>query len=115
MSKLNEQELQQSTERLVSNEVITNMSSIVSEFMIKNSDFFDEFPELIDGYFENEDGEEEYCEIYEYWAVSNWLADKLILKGEHVTKDFYGHCIWGRTTTGQAISMDCVVRTIANC
>ena len=113
MSRLNEQELQRSAERLVNNEVVTNMSCIVSEFMIKNPEFFDEFPELIDGYFENEEGEEEYFEIYEYWAVSHWFADKLILKGERVSKDFYGHCVWGRTTTGQSIAMDCVIRQLA--
>lgn len=112
MSKFTEQQLQQRAERLVQNEVVTNMSVIVSQFMITSTEFFDEFPELIDGYFENEEGEEEYLEIFEYWSVSDWLADKLILRGEKVTKDFYGHCIWGRTTTGQAIDMDCVVRSI---
>ena len=33
-------------------------------FMIKNAEFFDEFPELKDGYFENDEAEEEYLEIY---------------------------------------------------
>lgn len=113
MSRLNEQELQQSAERLVNNEVVTNMGCIVSEFMIKKPEFFDEFPELTDGDFENEEGEEEYLEIYEYWAVSNWFADKPLLSCERVEKDFYGHCVWGGTTSGQAISMDCVVRALA--
>ncbi|WP_040513612.1 hypothetical protein, partial [Paraglaciecola polaris] len=62
---------------------------------------------------ENEEGEEEFVEIFEYWAVSNWLADKLILSGEKVEKDFYGHCVWGRTCSGQAISLDHVIRNIA--
>lgn len=51
-------------------------------------------------------------EVYEHWAVSSWLADKLIAKGERVDKDFAGLCVWARTTTGQAIGMDGVIRAI---
>lgn len=50
-------------------------------------------------------------EVYEHWAVTDWFADKLIAQGEKVDKDFGNLCIWARTTTGQAISMDgCVQR-----
>lgn len=52
-------------------------------------------------------------EIFEYWAISDWLGDKLLEAGERVCKDFYGLCIWGRTCTGQSISMDHVIQRIA--
>lgn len=52
-------------------------------------------------------------EVCEHWAVSDWLADKLIKRGEKVDKDFAGLTVWARTTTGQAISMDSVIRDIA--
>jgi len=51
-------------------------------------------------------------EVYEHWIVSDWLADKLIEQGEKVDKDFSGLCVWARTTTGQAISMDAVIERI---
>jgi hypothetical protein len=51
-------------------------------------------------------------EVYEHWAVTDWLADKLIDHGEKVDKDFAGLCVWARTTTGQAIYADGVIEAI---
>ena len=51
-------------------------------------------------------------EVFEHWLVSDWLADKLISKGETVVKDYMGLTIWGRTTSGQAISLDYVIQQI---
>ncbi len=59
------------------------------------------------GHYNHED-------VYEYWFISDWLADKLEDKGEivlHEFADFYS--VWGRSTTGQAISMDSVIEDIA--
>lgn len=53
-----------------------------------------------------------YRDVYEHWIVSDWLADKLIEKGEKVDKDFAGMTIWARTTTGQAIYCDHVIEQI---
>ena len=51
-------------------------------------------------------------EVYEHWAVSEWLADKLEAKGERIDRDFAGMTVWARTTTGQAISIDAVSEQI---
>lgn len=51
-------------------------------------------------------------EIYEHWIVSDWLAARLEERGERIDHDFTGLTVWGRTTTGQAISMDYVIRQI---
>lgn len=51
-------------------------------------------------------------EVYEHWIVSDWLAQKLRERGEAVSDDISGLVVWGRTTTGQAISMDAVIRDI---
>ncbi len=69
------------------------------------------------------DGYEEACqkddiephdrEVYEHWAVSDWLADKLEAKGEKVDRDFAGLIVWARTTTAQAIAADWVIEQIA--
>lgn len=48
-------------------------------------------------------------EIYEHWAISEWLAEKLEAKGERIDRNFAGLCVWGRTCTGQSISMDGVI------
>ena len=60
------------------------------------------------------DGADPYInEIYEHWAISEWLGKKLEARGERVDFDFCGLVVWGRTTTGQAISMDHVIQEIA--
>lgn len=51
-------------------------------------------------------------EIFEHWFVTEWFADRLEAKGEKVDKDFAGHCVWARTTTGQGIASDSVVQAI---
>lgn len=51
-------------------------------------------------------------EVYEHWAVSNWLAEQLIAQGERVDTDFAGLNIWARTCTGLDISMDGVIQKI---
>lgn len=51
-------------------------------------------------------------EIFEHWAVTQWLADALIAQGERVDTDFEGLCVWARTTTGQGIAMDSVIRRV---
>lgn len=58
---------------------------------------------------EVEDLEQEQAEIFEWWAVSGWLCEKLAEKGACVIKD---HNLWGRTTTGQAILLDHVISQI---
>lgn len=50
-------------------------------------------------------------EIYEYWLVSPYLGEKLRENGEAVLER-YGAWVWGRTCTGQTISLDGVMRKI---
>lgn len=61
---------------------------------------------------EDNDIEPYQREVFEHWIVSDWLADKLIEKGEKVDKDFAGLTVWGRTTTGQGIAQDWVIEQI---
>lgn len=51
-------------------------------------------------------------EIYEHWAVSDFLARRLEGKGERVF-DLCGLQVWGRSCTGQAILLDSVIKQIA--
>ena len=54
----------------------------------------------------------EAAEIYEWWAVTEWLAQKLVSIGEPVLDNAYGHW-WGRTCTGQGMLMDGTLQQIA--
>lgn len=51
-------------------------------------------------------------EVFEHWAVSNWLAKKLIAQGEKVDTDFAAMNVWARTTTGQGIANDSCIEKI---
>ena len=42
-------------------------------------------------------------EVYEWWIISDWLANKLKANGEVI---ILHENIWGRTCTGQVISLD---------
>ena len=54
---------------------------------------------------------EDCKEIYEWWAVSDWLAEQLEKHGEAMLINDYGKW-WGRTCTGQAIYEDSVIEEI---
>jgi hypothetical protein len=61
---------------------------------------------------EGEEIEPHEREVFEHWAVSEWLADQLEAEGEKVARDFQGLNVWARTTSGQMISMDWVMERI---
>jgi hypothetical protein len=54
---------------------------------------------------------DELPEVFEWWGVSSWFAEKLKEQGQ-VVIDEYQTSIWGRQTTGQAILLDSVVSRI---
>lgn len=60
-----------------------------------------------------EQPEDEPQEIFEWWIVSEWLADKLKAHKEVIINDGY-NTIWGRTCTGQAILLDGVINEICS-
>lgn len=47
----------------------------------------------------------DWPEVYEWWAVSPWLGEKLAQHGGCVI-DVWGKSYWGRQATGQAIYLD---------
>ncbi len=70
-------------------------------------------------FLDSETGQCENCyeetqepqEIFEWWLVSSWFGRKLLMEGEPILDNGYG-VWWGRTTTGQVISMDYVIEKI---
>ena len=59
------------------------------------------------------DYEDDCLDIYEYWIVGAHLADDLEEVGAVIFETNDGTKIWGRTTTGQAISLDAVFQAAA--
>ena len=68
-----------------------------------------EYPESI---CNDHDVEPYNVEIFEFWAVSDYLARRLEEQG-HATGELFDFTIWGRPTTGQGISLDYVILKIA--
>lgn len=56
-------------------------------------------------------GESEPKEIFEWYRITNWMADLLRDRNEAILANDYGTW-WGRAATGQAVYMDGVIRDI---
>ena len=97
-------ELQRKSKKIVVDQVIMCVSILIHGIS-DSPDFQDAVQELY--------GYDEEREVLEFWAVSEWLADKLIEKGEQVGKGFLGMHVWGRRCSGQAIYLDEVIQDIA--
>ncbi|NDU99225.1 hypothetical protein [Spirosoma terrae] len=54
----------------------------------------------------------ETLDIFEWYRVTQWLAEKLMDNGQPVLCNDYGYW-WGRTCTGQAIILDGTIQQIA--
>ena len=93
--------------------VYANVNSLV-EYIINKSSEDTNAPFTIEDienfYFEDEEtGESEMQEVFQWVIVSEYLADKLSEKGEPIIRD---ENIWGRGTFGQAILLDHVITEI---
>ena len=99
---------QDNCRRLVDNHVYHNVSYLVQE-LSKDEKYMDDLLE-VQVQFNDEDYPDE---ALEHWLVSTWLANRLRKEGEMVI-DFMDLTIWGRTTSGQAISIDSVIENIYN-
>lgn len=129
-------------ETLITREIYLNQSTLVQDLILKlNLDwidhienYYDESSETVEEYLiystdideatwqeldvherlnlaQHEGFEAQPQEIYEWWLISDWLADKLREFEQPVLAVEYGTW-WGRTTIGQAIKMDYVIRKI---
>lgn len=70
--------------------------------------------ETIDGIDEWRDtvrDQSEAAEVYEWWEVGDWLAERLEREGEVVLRNGYGDW-WGRCCTGQSVTLDRVIQEL---
>ncbi|MEM8527631.1 MAG: hypothetical protein AAGG68_23520 [Bacteroidota bacterium] len=130
-------------ERIINREIYANQSSLVFEVLLNEHDLYgeienqyDESLSRIEEYLIHEAEIEEQSiaeldeqerrelayekgfspephKIYEWHLISNWLANKLRLSDEPILDTNYGTW-WGRTCTGQAISLDGIIQQIVS-
>jgi len=67
----------------------------------------------LDGIFRQAVADYEPPEVLEHWIVTPWLGAQLKARGEAVG-ELFDFVIWGRTTSGQSIAWDGVIREIEN-
>lgn len=67
--------------------------------------------DIENSFYQDEDGDVVYKDPYEWWIVSDWLAERLAKHDEVLIREG-NRCIWGRCTTGQAIKLDWVMKQI---
>ena len=114
------QDQQRKLKEFVYREVHVNQSALVEALLAKEILAWDDLEnlyvtckergdDLCPGCREDEDCEEEMPQdIFEWWVVSNWLAERLGKESDPILDTEYG-IWWGRTTTGQVIWMDSVI------
>jgi hypothetical protein len=95
------------TERIVSEDIYICQSSLIEKCFESSLFSIEDIENL------NDEETDEYREIFEWWSISNWLAEKLREHKQPILENDYGTW-WGRCTTGQAIKMDGVIEEIAN-
>ena len=117
-------------EEFINREVIYNQTVLVNDLLntmslggngLASAFSYDNienaYPELSEyedyGYESEEEFEMDMMpkEIFEWWLVTEYFGNKLREKGIPVLENDYGFW-WGRTTFGQAMSLDGVVQEI---
>lgn len=121
---------QKQAEILVANHIYSNQTTLVEAALNANFFNYDDITNLSnsdhdiienllsEGYQHSEitpamleDAQTEHT-IYEWYLVSDWLADALERQNQPLLQNDYGNW-WGRTCCGQAIYMDTVIQNIA--
>lgn len=120
MKKITQEELRS----FVSREVYVCQSMLVDELLKREIFDYDNIVNLTKtdkqlkeaGYSEEEMEEikgkgEHWQEIFEWHICSDWLLEKLEKRGQPILRTDWGDW-WGRTGTGQSISLDGVIEDI---
>jgi len=114
MTKKETKPTQEELSQFVAREVVICQSSLV-DALLKSEDgqkMGYDYENITNLYQQNEDGQdEEPQEVFEWWIISEWLLEELEKRGEPILKTDYQN-YWGRTTTGQSISIDYVIEKI---
>ncbi len=96
---------------LVEKHVCADISILVYDLAGNDTDILDKYYGRFGTIYDEET--EEYTEIFEFYIVTQFLAEELVKRKEIVWDMFNGQYIWGRTCCGQAVYMDGVMQEIA--
>ena len=119
-SEIAEIDLQEKCRKFVENQRLLCQSSLVEHLFEK---LVFEYDDIENAYASPENCEcgckgvasdcdcAEPQEIYEWWCVDDWFANKLREHNEPILENDYG-IWWGRTCSGQAILLDSVIEQI---
>lgn len=102
-------EVQILVRKIIREDIYCNQSRLIDELLNAGVSGFD-YDNLI-----NEPADidsEEYREIFEWWAVSQWLASHLKGVGAPLIDNDYG-IWWGRTECGQSLEFDARLDDVA--
>lgn len=110
-------ENQEAVKKLVMNEVLMMASDIVEHIRVKeveaeSHELMSEISDAISALHDVNYDLEEEIEVYEWWFVTDYLAEKLKERQEVIVEFFPGRPLWGRQTTGQAIYLDDTIMDI---
>lgn len=91
-----------------------HQTDLVNHLLDEEFFIIDEIENLYVNYNENIDPENrnyEHKDIFQWFPISDWIADRFLEKKEVILKNDYGTW-WGRTTYGQPIEQDSVIQQI---
>jgi hypothetical protein len=113
---------QKELNQFVKNNVIACQSCLIDHLLLKEIFNYDDIVNLCNDKecdncgestedCECEDYQPKVNEIFEWWLCETWLINRLEELGEPILKTDFGSW-WGRTTTGQALLLDHVIKVI---
>jgi len=98
------------TKYIVRNHIYLCQSSLIEHFLSEGQFFYED---VINYYVhDSETDEHEPQEIFEWWACSDWLTEKLKEEGEPILDNDFGEW-YGRCATGQALCLDYNLQKLA--
>jgi hypothetical protein len=89
---------------MINQEILVNQTELIEELLRVG---ILDYEDITNGY----DGDDEPVEIFEWWVITDWLNRRLEAFGEPILATDFGRW-WGRTATGQSITVDTVIKEI---
>ena len=103
-------EIHHASERIIEQEIYMRANRIFDYISANDYATIDDWQNLL---IEGGDDWGDIKDIFEYYFISDWLAQKLIEAGEPILdSEILDYPIWGRTCTGQAIILDGTIQEI---
>lgn len=98
-------------EHIIKNEVYCLDNQVVNHLLNEEEILYDDIINLYNNYGDNAEPQE----IFQYFRVSEWLAESLSKLDEPIIlSDEFNASWWGRTTFGQSLEMDYIWKELYN-